>query len=261
MLPDPFVRAIIASPYDDLPRLIAADWLEERGQVERAEFIRVQVARSNGSDVSFETRQREGRLWIDHASTGPNPWFPGIAHATGGPKDEFRFQFFNRGGAAVVSRGFISRIECTLAQFMGGVCERCGGRGMSYILDKDGRRIGGGVSTWSGPTRGGWPIQDCPDCNGTGRTPGLVDTLFWCQPIEAVTITDREPYRAPFQHATGLVITWTAWTDQDYPSNLPSELRGQTNMGSAFPTREAALGAISRACVTLGRKRAGLPPI
>lgn len=39
-----FLRAIIARPDDDLPRLIAADRLDENGEPERAEFIRVQVS-------------------------------------------------------------------------------------------------------------------------------------------------------------------------------------------------------------------------
>jgi uncharacterized protein (TIGR02996 family) len=38
------LRAVIAEPDDDAPRLIYADWLDEQGQSERAEFIRVQVA-------------------------------------------------------------------------------------------------------------------------------------------------------------------------------------------------------------------------
>lgn len=37
-----FLRAILAVPDDDAPRLIYADWLDENGQPERAEFIRVQ---------------------------------------------------------------------------------------------------------------------------------------------------------------------------------------------------------------------------
>lgn len=37
-----FLDSIIAAPDDDAPRLIYADWLEERGDSERAEFIRVQ---------------------------------------------------------------------------------------------------------------------------------------------------------------------------------------------------------------------------
>lgn len=40
-----FLQAICESPHDDGPRLMYADWLEERGeQLERAEFIRVQCA-------------------------------------------------------------------------------------------------------------------------------------------------------------------------------------------------------------------------
>jgi uncharacterized protein (TIGR02996 family) len=37
-----FLRAIIATPNDDLPRLIYADFLDERGESARAELIRVQ---------------------------------------------------------------------------------------------------------------------------------------------------------------------------------------------------------------------------
>ncbi len=36
------LRAVIAAPADDLPRLVYADWLEEHGDPDRAEFIRVQ---------------------------------------------------------------------------------------------------------------------------------------------------------------------------------------------------------------------------
>jgi uncharacterized protein (TIGR02996 family) len=41
-----FVQAIIANPADDAPRLIYADWLEERGTEEndaRAELIRLGI--------------------------------------------------------------------------------------------------------------------------------------------------------------------------------------------------------------------------
>ena len=34
------VAAVLASPRDDLPRLVLADWLEERGQTDRAVYIR-----------------------------------------------------------------------------------------------------------------------------------------------------------------------------------------------------------------------------
>ena len=37
-----FLAAICAVPQDDHPRRAFSDWLEEHGEVERAEFIRVQ---------------------------------------------------------------------------------------------------------------------------------------------------------------------------------------------------------------------------
>lgn len=42
MHPD-LLAAVIAHPDDDVPRLVLADWLDEHGESERAEFIRVQI--------------------------------------------------------------------------------------------------------------------------------------------------------------------------------------------------------------------------
>ena len=39
---DAFLQAILEKPDDDAPRLIFADWLEEYGEPERADLIRVQ---------------------------------------------------------------------------------------------------------------------------------------------------------------------------------------------------------------------------
>src|SRR5262245_31927201 len=39
---DAFLCAIVAAPEDDAPRLVYADWLDDHGQAERAELIRVQ---------------------------------------------------------------------------------------------------------------------------------------------------------------------------------------------------------------------------
>lgn len=40
---EPFIRAILAAPEDDLPRLVYADHLDETGRTDRAEFIRAQI--------------------------------------------------------------------------------------------------------------------------------------------------------------------------------------------------------------------------
>ena len=38
-----FIQAILADPTDDSPRLVYADWLEERSDL-RGEFLRIQTA-------------------------------------------------------------------------------------------------------------------------------------------------------------------------------------------------------------------------
>ena len=47
-----FIQAILASPEDRAVRLVYADWLEDNGDPERAEFIRAQcrLARMEGDD-------------------------------------------------------------------------------------------------------------------------------------------------------------------------------------------------------------------
>jgi uncharacterized protein (TIGR02996 family) len=46
-----FIAAIVADPDDDAPRLIYSDWLDEQGQSERAEFIRVQCTLWQAQDL------------------------------------------------------------------------------------------------------------------------------------------------------------------------------------------------------------------
>src|SRR5581483_5981629 len=43
-----FLRAIRDRPHDDAPRLVYADWLDEHGDPERAEFIRTQCELARG---------------------------------------------------------------------------------------------------------------------------------------------------------------------------------------------------------------------
>src|SRR5262245_57432383 len=59
---DALIRSILANPADDAPRLVYADWLQEHGRGEDAEFIRVQVELARlGFDGGFHTDDR-GRL-------------------------------------------------------------------------------------------------------------------------------------------------------------------------------------------------------
>jgi uncharacterized protein (TIGR02996 family) len=58
---DDLLAYILAHPDDLTPRLVYADWLEEHGETERAEFIRVQIEMSQAEEYSPRWRQLEAR--------------------------------------------------------------------------------------------------------------------------------------------------------------------------------------------------------
>lgn len=63
---DPFLAAVCAEPDDDLPRLVWADWLEDRGDP-RGEFVRLQMAEHLGEPGNparvEELIRTHGRKW------------------------------------------------------------------------------------------------------------------------------------------------------------------------------------------------------
>src|SRR5262245_2815526 len=56
------MRAILQQPDDDGLRLILADWLEEHGEPDRAEFIRLQVRRAGLDGLDPEAWRLDYRL-------------------------------------------------------------------------------------------------------------------------------------------------------------------------------------------------------
>ena len=81
------LQAVVDSPTDDLPRLVAADWLDERGDAERAEFIRLQCAAEHAPspDLNWKIRTHwnslGGQLWAVEAC----PNLVTLEFAAGGP--------------------------------------------------------------------------------------------------------------------------------------------------------------------------------
>jgi uncharacterized protein (TIGR02996 family) len=61
-----WLSAIYQQPDDDRPRLLFADWLEEHGQLERAELIRLQCRRSGGLVYADEHDDRVDALLDKH---------------------------------------------------------------------------------------------------------------------------------------------------------------------------------------------------
>lgn len=87
---EPFIAEIVANPHDDAPRLIYADWLEERGDP-LGEFIRVQcqLAQLPRTDPAVVTlRQREFALLRQHRAAWTSP------RSTGFMQGKFARGFF-----------------------------------------------------------------------------------------------------------------------------------------------------------------------
>ena len=64
---DALLRAILAEPDEDTPRLMYADWLQENGEPERAEYIRVQVQLAR----QYRAFCPDGHPW-DKVDKGPH---------------------------------------------------------------------------------------------------------------------------------------------------------------------------------------------
>src|SRR5947208_11915649 len=98
---DGFIQAMLETPDDDTPRLVYADWLEERGDP-RSEFIRVQcaVARIAADDQRCHALQaREKQLLTEHARDWCVP--------LGLEPDQCEFR-----------RGFVEAVEIHAARFL-----------------------------------------------------------------------------------------------------------------------------------------------
>ncbi len=122
MTPDEaFRQAICEAPEDDTPRLIYADWLEERGRGDRAEFIRAQCAltRGNADAKGQETlRARAAGLLEAHWEewVGPleqalrgDPVALSWMHYLAGP---YRPEALN-----LLPRGFVESVALTARRF------------------------------------------------------------------------------------------------------------------------------------------------
>jgi uncharacterized protein (TIGR02996 family) len=97
-----FLAAIRDAPEDDVPRLVCADWLEDEGQSDRAEFIRVQVELSRG--VRTRSRSVELLRRLRALIVNNRPRWLGVlaAHAP----------------ASVFERGFVEQIELRAATLL-----------------------------------------------------------------------------------------------------------------------------------------------
>jgi uncharacterized protein (TIGR02996 family) len=95
------LAAICAAPDDDAPRLVYADWLDEHGHPDRAEFIRVQCERARRPCPALH--EREDRLWNAHHDKLAGPLAaPGVRYLF---HRGFAFRFGHTGVFLCMGRG------------------------------------------------------------------------------------------------------------------------------------------------------------
>src|SRR5436309_1652890 len=103
---DELARAILADiidhPDDDVPRLIYADWLDDNGDPERAELIRLQCGLDDSASWGQDAADAEQREWaLLHAHRGR--WLRPL----GLRPDEAEFR-----------RGFVASVTLTAARLL-----------------------------------------------------------------------------------------------------------------------------------------------
>jgi uncharacterized protein (TIGR02996 family) len=176
-------RAVLEHPEDDVPRLAMASWLDDNGEQDRAEFVRVQVELSRMNDYGGgkaygekrdELRSRELALFAAHGAEwfGPEARMtPSTADSSWHP-DDYRI---------VPARGFPAHWYGTWSKWVGGVmsyeersayaCAVCGN-----APDEDGHIEHGRGCFVHSDDGGGSSWIDLPN---NGRIPGACETLSW----------------------------------------------------------------------------------
>jgi uncharacterized protein (TIGR02996 family) len=78
---DALLRAIRADPESDGPRLVYADWLQEHGDPDRAEFIRTQIesARTPAGDPTRSALERRANELLAVHKASWSAWLPELA--------------------------------------------------------------------------------------------------------------------------------------------------------------------------------------
>ena len=118
-----FLATIVAEPDDDTRRLVAADFLEECGEADRAAFIRVQIelarlyaSELSGSPEAAALRKKE-RGFLGPKSEKPHLWAaeecPELVRPD--PRGRLRFEGTER---LTWRRGFVEEVRCPAGEWL-----------------------------------------------------------------------------------------------------------------------------------------------
>jgi uncharacterized protein (TIGR02996 family) len=231
---DAFLRQILAHPFDDGPRLVYADRLDERGDP-RGEFIRTQIilaanpglehcteASANWCPTCGDCRCPEPEeSKCDEACPLHRPdsphgeyealrrrerelWLANWEPWTEGVRSVLRPLSYGPDSCTLPDlsqaqwefrRGLVESVTLTAAQFFGGPCEQCGGGGC--VLNEEAAAYDEQIGRHPMVS----PAMPCPACRdpetgeSTGHIEGVVAALFRAAPVTEVRLSDREPLR------------------------------------------------------------------
>jgi uncharacterized protein (TIGR02996 family) len=97
------LRSVIDSPEDDVPRLVFADWLEEHGETQRAEFIRVGCEFERLPKESPRRQQLDGWLTAMASTKYAEAWYAELPTLRGIKWTDFRRGFVESANVQVAN--------------------------------------------------------------------------------------------------------------------------------------------------------------
>jgi len=235
------LSAVLADPFDDAPRLILADWLEENDDPERAEFIRDNIQQCDRcSPHLYDSGNTYGIGYHperDPASGRHEGGWTNCKSCNGGGSGGVRKRFTDHDNEIlkkvvyIVRRGFPDEICCTMDQWVGGSCRLCEGDGEHPPRSFGYARVG-----------------NCNVCHGAGRTPGIAKQVCEAWPVARVVLTDRMP--------TCSTSGGSRWRLDIGLAQLDSGI-----FIGPYRSKAEAERVVSHAAVNYGRRLAGLKPL
>jgi uncharacterized protein (TIGR02996 family) len=228
-------RAIVEDPSDDVPRLLLADVLEEAGEGERAEFIRVQCELAKfaprlAARLYHEQQKRQGKAcdvlgchWCFLRRRERELFaeaYPALTSGLPGEPVDYlveglscRRRFGDRTAIFTFRRGFVASGNLACADWCGAECP----------------------CYWTEQNSDG----TCSRCHGAKRTGGHGPALVLAAPIEDVTLKDVSfPYPEPI-----------------------ATFMDQSAHGGLIYASEQVPRVVSRAALAWARHEAGLPAL
>lgn len=287
------ITAILDAPDDDLPRLVLADWLDEHGENDRAEFIRLQIelapfnVRSRGGNAAIPTHRCKvcaalWVLWVDDggwslcsANCEPccdnvkmldqiEPLTPAVIDLFCREQNKLiahAREWFGSAipGASVSNWSPHNPVPYFVlpGDFANIEITRGFVGGVSLPMAAfigDGIRCSDCAESPADPETN---VVECRRCDSTGILFEPVSgELFALHPLTTVRLDDRTPndYGPP---EDGCRFGWLSEHEHGGPAGLPRELLKLIPRtgpyGGRWPTAEEAQAALSDACVAWGR--------